>query len=133
MTDSNAALRRVVVPDEELELLVRNGRARGGVLTQDEVLDVVTVELTTDVLARLVTSLAVNGVTVEEPDEDPMAEDEALVLHEPAASGEQVVESVLRKRTMRITPDRADGRSAGTSSDPVRMYLKEIGRVPLLT
>jgi len=133
MTDSNTALRRVVVPDEELELLVRKGRARGGVLTQDEVLDVVTVELTTDVLARLVTSLAVNGVTVEEPDEDPMAEDEALVLHEPAASGEQVVESVLRKRTMRITPDRADGRSAGTSSDPVRMYLKEIGRVPLLS
>jgi len=134
MTDSNAALRRVVVPDEELELLVRNGRARGGVLTQDEVLDVVKVELTADVLARLVTSLEGNGVTVQEPDEDPMAEDEALVLQgAPAAEGEQVVESVLRKRTMRITPDRTDGRSAGTSSDPVRMYLKEIGRVPLLT
>jgi RNA polymerase primary sigma factor len=135
MTDSNTALRRVVVPEEELAVLVRRGRARGGVLTQDEVLDVVTVELTTDVLARLVTSLALAGVTVEEPDEDPMAEDEALVLEEaPAGNGEQAAtESVLRKRTMRITPERGDGRSTGTSSDPVRMYLKEIGRVPLLS
>jgi RNA polymerase primary sigma factor len=134
MTDSNTVLRRVVVPDEELEVLVRKGRARGGVLTQDEVLDVVTVELRPGVLARLVTSLAMAGITVEEPDEDPMAEDEALVIQEaPAGNGDAVVASVLRKRTMRITPDRADGRSTGTSSDPVRMYLKEIGRVPLLS
>jgi RNA polymerase primary sigma factor len=135
MTDSNTALRRVVVPNEELEVLVRKGRARGGVLTQDEVLDVVTVELTADVLARLVTSLALAGVTVEEPDDDPMAPDEALVVEEPVppGNGEKAVESVLRKRTMRIIPDRADGRSTGTSSDPVRMYLKEIGRVPLLS
>jgi RNA polymerase primary sigma factor len=134
MTDGNTALRRVVVPEEELEVLVRRGRSRGGVLTQDDVLDVVTVELTADVLARLVTSLAFAGVTVEEPDEDPMAEDEALIIQEaPAGNGEQVTESVLRKRTMRITPERGDGRSTGTSSDPVRMYLKEIGRVPLLS
>jgi RNA polymerase primary sigma factor len=141
MTDSNTALRRVVVPVEELEILVRRGRTRGGVLTQDQVLDVVTIELTPDVLSRLVTSLALAGVTVEEPDDDPMAPDEALVLEvpldepleAPGDNGEKAVESVLRKRTMRITPDRADGRSTGTSSDPVRMYLKEIGRVPLLS
>jgi RNA polymerase primary sigma factor len=137
MTDSNTALRRVVVPVEELEILVRRGRTRGGVLTQDQVLDVVTIELTPDVLSRLVTSLALAGVTVEEPDDDPMAPDEALVLdvplEVPGDNGEKAPESVLRKRTMRITPDRADGRSTGTSSDPVRMYLKEIGRVPLLS
>ena len=90
---------------EELEVLVRRGRARGGVLTQDDVLDVVTVELTPDVLARLVTSLALAGVTVEEPDDDPLAEDEALVLDEAprrATATQVAVESVLRKRTMRI-------------------------------
>ena len=46
MSDTNAALRRVVVPAEELESLVRRGRSRGGVLTQDDVLAVITVELT---------------------------------------------------------------------------------------
>jgi RNA polymerase primary sigma factor len=136
MTDSNTALRRVVVPNEELELLVRKGRSRGGVLTQDDVLDVVTVELTADVLSRLVTSLALAGVTVEEPDDDPLTVHETLVIEEPdpaAANGDKSSESVLRKRNMRITPDRGDARSTGTSSDPVRMYLKEIGRVPLLS
>src|SRR5262245_60814310 len=101
MTDSNTALRRVVVPDEELELLVRKGRSRGGVLTQDDVLDVVTVELTADVLSRLVTSLALAGVTVEEPDDDPLTVHETLVIEEPdpaSANGDKSSESVLRKR-----------------------------------
>jgi RNA polymerase primary sigma factor len=159
MTEGNTALRRVVVPQEELELLVRKGRSRGGVLTQDDVLDVVSVDLTPDVLSNLVTALALAGVSVEEPDDDPLSVHETLVIEDPAvphdvnaagAGGVAVSngavggatagvpepeppESVLRKRAMRLTPDRSDGRSSGTSSDPVRMYLKEIGRVPLLS
>jgi len=134
MTEITTALRRVVVPEEELEVLARRGRSRGGVLTQDDVLDVVTIELTPDVLSRLVTSLALAGVTVEEPDEDPLTVHETLVIEEaPAANGENVTQSVLRKRNVRLTPDRPDGRSTAASSDPVRMYLKEIGRVPLLS
>ncbi|HEY2815106.1 MAG TPA: RNA polymerase sigma factor RpoD [Acidimicrobiales bacterium] len=150
MTDSNTALRRVVVPEGELELLVRRGRSRGGLLTQDDVLDVVTVDLTTDVLTRIVTALAMAGITVEEPDETPIEVADHVVADlapQPGAGaaadghgagdgdgdGEKAPESVLRKRTLRFTAERADGRSAGTSSDPVRMYLKEIGRVPLLS
>ena len=53
MSDTNAALRRVVVPAEELESLVRRGRSRGGVLTQDDVLEVITVELTPDAIAAI--------------------------------------------------------------------------------
>ena len=85
MTDTNAALRRVVVPAEELESLVRRGRSRGGVLTQDDVLAVITVELTPDAIAALVTSLALEGVTVEEPD------DETLVGHV-AVEGDALLE-----------------------------------------
>jgi RNA polymerase primary sigma factor len=163
MTDGNTALRRVVVPEEELEVLVRKGRSRRGVLTQDDVLDVVSVDLTPDVLSNLVTALALAGVSVEEPDDDPLSVHETLVIEEPAmpqdvnaanmggAAVSQAAdgaasdgaeaepeppespESVLRKRAIRLTPDRSDGRSSGTSADPVRMYLKEIGRVPLLS
>jgi RNA polymerase primary sigma factor len=134
MSDTNAALRRVVVPEGELEALVVRGRARGGVLTQDDVLAVVTVELTPDALATLVTSLAMAGVTVEEPDDEnlaaqPVVEKDAELIEE----GDNATRSVLRNRPGRLLPERVDNRSSGTSSDPVRMYLKEIGRVPLLT
>jgi RNA polymerase primary sigma factor len=133
MTDTNAALRRDAVPAGELELLVQRGRTRGGVLTQDDVLEIVTVELTPDALALLVTSLALAGVTVEEPDDVTLVghvavDGDAAIIEE----GDRATRSVLRNRPGRLT-ERADSRSSGTSSDPVRMYLKEIGRVPLLT
>src|SRR3954451_12709877 len=134
MSDTNAVLRRVVVPEEELESLKRRGRARGGVLTQDDVLEVITVELTPDALAALVTSLALAGVTVEEPDDETLVghvevESVAVMIEE----ADKTSQSVLRRRPGRLLPERVDNRSSGTSSDPVRMYLKEIGRVPLLT
>ena len=133
--DSSAALQPTVIGRDEIELLVLKGRARGGVLTQDDVLAVVTAELTPDALAQLVTKLAAAGVTVEEPDDPPVeltesAEIVVVIDEEETPSG-----SVLRRRAIRITPERvADSarNTAGATTDPVRMYLKEIGRVPLL-
>jgi RNA polymerase primary sigma factor len=135
--DSNAVLRRAVVDGQEIDLLVQRGRSRGGVLTQDDVLAVITAELTPDVLAHIVTSLAVAGVTVEEPDEVLPALIPAVTLADVLAieeADEGVPHSVLRHRPIRLSADRlADARTPGSTSDPVRMYLKEIGRVPLLT
>jgi RNA polymerase primary sigma factor len=134
MSDTNAALRRVVVPEEELESLKRRGRSRGGVLTQDDVLAVITVELTPEALAALVTSLALAGVAVEEPDDATLVNHvEVEALAADIEEADRKSHSVLRNRPGRLLPDRIDNRSSGTSSDPVRMYLKEIGRVPLLT
>jgi RNA polymerase primary sigma factor len=150
MSDSNAALRPVVVPAEELQVLVLRGKHRGGVVTQDDVVEVVSVELTPDALAEIVMSLALVGVRVEEPDDEPVETahltmpDEPPLAAPPVALDDTSVDGsndddgappavVARKRPLRLGPDRADSRSSGTSSDPVRMYLKEIGRVPLLT
>jgi RNA polymerase primary sigma factor len=132
--DSTAALQGAVLRSEQLGLLVLKGRSRGGLLTQDDVLAVVTAELTPDALAELVTALAVAGITVEEPDDPPViipeVDDPVIELEEENAAPR----SVLRQRAVRITPERiADSaRASGSAGDPVRMYLKEIGRVPLL-
>jgi RNA polymerase primary sigma factor len=136
MTDTNAALRRVAVPEGELQLLAQKGRSQRGVLTQDDVLEVITVELTPDALAALVTSLALAGVTVEEPDDELIVEallpaEVVIPPTDPEAEADAAPKSVLRHRP-RVMNERGESRSGTTSSDPVRMYLKEIGRVPLL-
>src|SRR3954467_8872018 len=105
MSDTNAALRRVLVPEGELESLVRRGKTRGGVLTQDDVLEVVTIELTPDALAALVTSLAVAGGPVEEPAGETLVghvavEGVAAIIEE----GDRATQSVLRNRPGRLLP-----------------------------
>jgi RNA polymerase primary sigma factor len=133
--DSTAALQGAVIEHNDIDLLVVKGRSRGGVLTQDDVLAVVTVELTPDALAQLVTALAAAGVTVEEPDDPPVILSTDDELPDFDLEEEAAPKSVLRHRPVRITPERiADSArvSTGATADPVRMYLKEIGRVPLL-
>jgi RNA polymerase primary sigma factor len=133
--DSTAALQGAVIEHNDIDLLVVKGRSRGGVLTQDDVLAVVTVELTPDALAQLVTALAAAGVTVEEPDDPPVILSMDDELPDFDLEEETAPKSVLRHRPVRITPERiADSArvSTGATADPVRMYLKEIGRVPLL-
>src|SRR5258706_15661638 len=120
VSDANTALNRVLIPGEVLARLVEAGKARGGVLTQEAVLDVLTVELTPDVLQQLVNHLAVRGVVVEEPDEVPVVPERVTLAQvvDGETEIEPIISTALRRRAVRLTPDRLAER--GPRARPTR-------------
>ena len=153
MTEANpASVPPEGVAPEAFKHLVNRGRARGS-LTLDEVISVLRhVELTPDLIDGVRRQLRLERVELDEaldPDDEPskpLAGVRLAPLTEAASSdtraaisshaaGEQVVpvlpvepsETAVRSRTGRDGPERA------ASSDPVRTYLKEIGKIGLLS
>ncbi len=109
--------------------LVQEGRARG-VVHAERVAQVLRyVELTEEVITTVRTSLQEQGITVDESlDEDPPNGATIVEVETGAEAGAEAPRP--RRRPPRApTTDRGEG---GTS-DTVRMYLKEIGRVSQLT
>jgi RNA polymerase primary sigma factor len=133
----------VGVDSTEWYALLARGRARG-VLHADEITHVLRqVELSGDVLAAVQVELAAERITIDDTIDDPVDElgddtptDGVLLLPAQSAPGDEATtadaEGLLarrrRRRSARTTPS-----GDGSTSDPVRMYLKEIGRVELLS
>jgi len=138
------------MPESEIGELAARAEANGGVLQLDDALSVLRLEMTDDVVDQTRSFWSRRNVTVQvevDAEADLTADlsadlDAAPVADVGAADDDpDAEESGASKRRSRLARRRAGGSKstrreseADTSSaDPVRMYLREIGQVPLLT
>ena len=144
------------VPPAEIVELQQRAEHADQVLSLDDALSVLRMEMTDQVVDETKAYWAERGVKIDTdvvPEIDPASDLDVVV--EPGAPIEIVVEddserslvepgelaheSVRRRRLMRTSGRRGRpvtlvGTGGGASTaDPVRMYLREIGQVPLLT
>ncbi len=120
MTDNQAPETTWATIEEYTPRLLLRAKA-GRPLNMDDVVAVMPrVELSPDVLAEIRDFMAANGIPF---DEEPVDTSELDGIRG-------------RRRRRRVDPAQAAAAAmarASGSSDPVRMYLKEIGKVPLLS
>ena len=135
-----------VVTDEhvdgpDLEALVARAGDRGSVTSGEIFAAFHTLEPETADLASIYERLAARGINVVDEIDAELREEEALrpAPAEPVAVP-RAGDALVRPRQRRTAAERLDDalevgrdRGEGGSFDPVRMYLKEIGKVRLLT
>jgi RNA polymerase primary sigma factor len=135
MADIATALTTSTAVDpDHWRALLQQGRAKG-TLTLGEVIEVIKdVDLTPEVITQVRILLSNEGIALHEDDAEVDADDEAEPARPAgrAARANDKPKTEPRRRTSRANGSDDDGGST-LSSDYVRMYLKEIGRVPLLT
>ena len=137
--------------EAELANVIENARESGRLSQHDLVRALPRVEMTAEVLAEIYRRCEAAGVVLEEIDDLDLTvpgagsgdlpggpevvhqtdEDATIVLLTADRAHLRRLSATMRRRT-RMNATQAAERGGGGTSDPVRMYLREIGRVPLL-
>lgn len=144
------------IPSTEIERLEKHARDSGGELSLDDALSALRAEMTAELVDDTRQFWADRGISINvdvEPEDDPgsdLEERQLAVDHtdgttqaavkatvEVAVDGasatmvkSRVQRSTSTRRRVKAPPQAPVG--AGGNADPVRMYLSEIGKVPLL-
>lgn len=114
---------------EELQKLVELGKSKKSTLDMNDINDAFTgVELTVEQIEDIITYLENSGIDVLRIMNDELTIDDDLVL-----DADDDAFSLDEEEEEDIDLDAIDFLDGIGTEDPVRMYLKEIGTVPLLT
>ncbi len=120
------------VSQVDFEMALSIGRAKGQ-LTQAEMIEALhAVELTPEVLTELIDRVTAEGVALVADEEEDLAVEVTPKRETRSAPRNGTARSESRRETSNRRPA-GGGESGGSAEDPVHTYLKEIGRVPLLS